>query len=164
MYEESYFMISSEELLGFLTHKLPYEQKIVSFVNRFGMQYYVNKFTDIPNLEDITIKVEGMEKYSKEIWDFCIRSAKKNNFSGPVTAHCFFAHKGSPSFGNHTDPDDVLIYCTEGIKTLYVNDKYYELRQGESVFIPADTPHEITNKYKSVMLSIGFERFLVDKL
>lgn len=157
-------MITSEELLGFLTQKLPYEQKIVSYVDRSGLQHYVDKFTDIPNLEDITLKVEGMEKYSKEIWDFCAYSAEIRNFKGPMTAHCFFAHSGSPSFGRHTDPDDVLIYCTEGIKTLYVKNEYYELRPGEAVFIEANTPHKITNKYKSVMLSIGFEKFLIEKL
>ena len=157
-------MINSEELLSFLTQKLPYEQRIVSYIDQSGLQHYVDKFTAIPNLEDITLKVEGMEKYSKEIWNFCVNSAEIRNFEGPMTAHCFFAHPGSPSFGRHTDPDDVLIYCTEGIKTLYVENEYYELRPGEAVFIKANTPHKITNKYKSVMLSIGFERFLVDKL
>lgn len=52
-------MITSEELLGFLTQKLPYEQKIVSYVDRSGLQHYVDKFTDIPNLEDITLKEIG---------------------------------------------------------------------------------------------------------
>lgn len=156
-------MITSEELLGFLTRQLPYEQKIVSYIDRSGLQHYVDKFTDIPQLANITLKVEGMEKYSSEIWNFLQKLSNKYNFKGPLTAHCFYAHPSSPSFGRHTDPDDVLIYCTEGVKTLFVEETYYELKEGESVFIPADTPHEITNKYKSVMLSIGFEKFMIEK-
>lgn len=157
-------MITSDELLEFLTQKLPYEQKIVSYVDRSGLQHYVNRFTEIPPLEDITLKVEGMEKYSQEIWEFCVQRALMQGFNGPVTAHAFLAKPNSPSFGKHTDPDDVLIYCVEGNKTLYVEDTYYNLRPGEGVFIKANTPHKITNEYASLILSVGFEKFFKDKL
>lgn len=157
-------MITSDELLGFLTQKLPYEQKIVSYVDQSGLHHYINKFTEIPPLDKITLKVEGMEKYSQEIWEFCIETANSRAFKGPVTAHAFLAKPKSPSFGWHTDPDDVLIYCVEGNKTLYVENTYYNLRPGECVFIKADTRHKITNEYSSLILSIGFEKFLKDKL
>jgi mannose-6-phosphate isomerase-like protein (cupin superfamily) len=157
-------MITGDELIGFLLHQLPYEQKIVSYVDSYGLQHQVNKFADIPDLKDITLKIEGMEKYSKEIWSFCKKIAQLKSFDGPVTAHCFYAHPQSPSFGIHKDLDDVMIYCVEGVKTLYVEDTYYELQQGESVFIQAGTPHEITNRHSSIILSIGFEKYMVDKL
>jgi quercetin dioxygenase-like cupin family protein len=157
-------MISSDELFGFLTHQLPYDQKIVSYINVSGLQHYVNKFTEIPPLNTVTLKVEGMERYSEKIWNLCRNFAQTHSFNGPITAHCFLAHTYSPSFGRHTDPDDVIIYCTEGIKCLYVEKTYYELQAGDSVYIPANTPHEIFNKYHSVILSIGFEKYMIDKV
>lgn len=157
-------MISSDELIEFLTHQLPYEQKIVSYIDKNGLQHYINKFSEIPSLNNITLKIEGMERYSSSVWSFCKEVSKELDFNGPMTAHCFYANPNSPSFGKHTDPDDVLIYCTEGIKTLFVEETYFKLNPGDSVFIPANTPHEITNEYKSVILSFGFEKFFIEKL
>ena len=38
------------------------------------------------------------------------------------------------------------------------------LEEGNKIFIPADTPHEAINTSDSLMLSIGFEKFLIDKI
>jgi mannose-6-phosphate isomerase-like protein (cupin superfamily) len=157
-------MISSEEVLAFIMQALPYEQKIVSYIDKNNLQHQANKFSDIPSLNEITLKLEGMEKYSKRIWDHCKLLATQKKFTGPVSCHLFLAQKGSPSFGRHTDPDDVTIWCTEGIKSLYVEDKRYDLRAGSYVSIPANTPHEIINEDDSVMLSFGFENYYIDKL
>lgn len=156
-------MISSDEVLAFIMQALPYEQKIVSYIDKNHFQHQANKFSDIHSLSEITLKLEGMEKYSKRIWDHCKLLAIQKNFTGPVSCHLFLAQKGSPSFGRHTDPDDVIIWCTEGIKSLYVEDKRYDLRAGSSVSIPANTPHEIINEDSSVMLSFGFENYYIDK-
>jgi len=88
-----------------------------------------------------TVKVEGLENFFQE--------------SG--TVHCYIAPKDAPSFNSHADPVDVRIKCLEGIKTLVVDGKPVELYPGESVFIPKGTLHQATNRYDSVMLSIGNE-------
>jgi mannose-6-phosphate isomerase-like protein (cupin superfamily) len=157
-------MISSDEVFAFITQSLPYEQRIVSYIDKNNLQHQANKFSDIPPLNEITLKLEGMEKYSKRIWEHCKLLSMQKMFSGPVSCHLFLAQKGSPSFGRHTDPDDVIIWCTEGIKSLYVEDTKYDLNPGSSVSIPANTPHEIINEHNSVMLSFGFEHYYIDKL
>lgn len=90
-----------------------------------------------------TVKVEGLEQHFVEYVS--------------KTVHCFIAPAGAPSFPEHQDPVNVEIKCISGTKTLNVAGKDIELQQGESVFIPANTLHRATNKYASVMLSIGYE-------
>lgn len=87
-----------------------------------------------------TVKVEGMEQY----------------FDMPTkTVHCYISPKDAVSFPPHIDPIDVEIKCLEGKKTLIVDGKDVELAAGESIMIPKDTIHQATNKYDSVMISIG---------
>lgn len=90
-----------------------------------------------------TVKVEGLENYFAEYL--------------PCTVHCYVSPAGAASFPDHQDPMDVEIKCLEGIKTLVVAGKEVELHPGESIFIPANTVHRATNKYASMMLSIGHE-------
>lgn len=94
--------------------------------------------------EKHTVKVEGMENYFSEYL--------------PNTVHCYISPAGAPSFPLHQDPYDVEIRCIEGTKTMIVEDTAIEIKQGESVLIPANTWHRATNEYSSVMLSIGYEK------
>lgn len=88
-----------------------------------------------------TIKIEDLEKDLPQFMS--------------TRVHCFISPEGSQSFGEHQDPMDVTIYCVVGIKTMIVDGKEIQIKSGESYFIPANTPHEATNKYRSVILSIG---------
>lgn len=90
-----------------------------------------------------TVKVEGLESHFKEYF--------------PRTVHCYIAPASAASFPEHQDPVDVEIKCLEGIKTMNIAGKDVEIPAGESVLIPANTPHRATNKYASIMLSIGYE-------
>ena len=63
----------------------------------------------------------------------------------------------------HTDPDDVIIYCIEGTKSLIVNNQYIKLQAGEEIFIPANTLHQALNEHHAFTLSFGLEKFLKDK-
>lgn len=91
-----------------------------------------------------TVKVEGLEHYFTQYL--------------PGTVHCFISPQGAVSFPEHRDPVDLEIKCLEGIKTMEVNGKEIDINEGESLFIPANTPHRATNKHASVMLSIGHEK------
>jgi hypothetical protein len=88
-----------------------------------------------------TVKVEGLENYLTQFQ--------------PKTVHCFIAKAGAPSFPEHTDLTDVTIYCIDGIKTMEVEGVEREIAKGDSIFIPVGTFHRATNKYDSIMLSVG---------
>jgi mannose-6-phosphate isomerase-like protein (cupin superfamily) len=90
-----------------------------------------------------TVKVEGLETYFTEYAD--------------STVHCYVSPKGAVSFNEHTDPVDVEIKCITGTKTMIVNSTEIEIAQGTSLMIPKNTLHRATNKYSSVMLSIGYK-------
>lgn len=156
-------MIQTNDVIEFLYNPLAYEQKLVSIINSKGEQIPLNSFAELYNEPNATVKIEGMERFNSTIFKRCEFYKLKYNHSGPVTCHMFIAKENSPSFGLHTDPDDVIIYCVEGSKTLSVDGKYIILNIGEEVFIPADTPHIAHNEHSAVTLSFGLEKFLIDK-
>ena len=90
-----------------------------------------------------TVKVEGLENYFTEHL--------------PNSVHCYVSPAGAASFNEHTDPVDVKIVCVDGTKTMEVNGEEIEIPAGKSITIPANTPHRATNKYRSTMLSVGYE-------
>lgn len=94
--------------------------------------------------EKYTVKVEGLEEYFSEYL--------------PNTVHCYISPKNAKSFPEHLDPIDVKIVCIDGTKTLKVKNENVILKKGESILIPANTSHQATNHYDSIILSIGYER------
>ena len=140
---------------------------MVSVIDDQSRQIVLSNLNELYQYSNTTIKLEQMEKYNEGIFQKCQELRTKYSHPGPVTCHAFLAFKGSKSFGVHTDPDDVIIECLFGSKTLYVatkNDRRHVLKQGEYIFIPANTEHEIINEEKSLILSFGFEKFYTEKL
>lgn len=156
-------MLKLNEVVEFIHNPLAYEQKLVSIINTKGEQILLSSFSELYSSEPSTIKVEGMEKFSRKVWNMSHYYALKHNHSGPVTCHAFIAKENSPSFGLHTDPDDVVIYCAEGVKTMEIDGEYIQLAPGQDVLIKANTPHKALNTHHSLMLSFGLEKFLKDK-
>lgn len=156
-------MITYDDVVEFIHNPLAYEQNLVSKINFKGEQIPLISFNELYSNEPHSIKVEGMERFSAAIWNECINLGKIYNHSGPVTCHAFIAYDNSPSFSMHTDPDDVIIYCCDGVKTMVINDKYTIIKKGESTYIPANTPHRALNEYAATTLSFGLEKFLKDK-
>jgi mannose-6-phosphate isomerase-like protein (cupin superfamily) len=156
-------MIDPFDVIQFLHNPLAYEQKLVSIINNKGEQIPLLSFSELYSDQQTTVKLEGMEKFNSNLYKKCEDYKVKYNHNGPVTCHMFIARSNSPSFGLHTDPDDVIIYCIEGKKTLSVDGEYVVLREGEEVFIPANTPHEAHNEFAAMTLSFGLEKFLSDK-
>jgi mannose-6-phosphate isomerase-like protein (cupin superfamily) len=111
-----------------------------------------------------SIKLEGMEKYSKEFFGKCKYYGDKYKHDGPVTCHLFSARAGDPSFPMHTDPDDVIILCCEGRKSMIVDGQYLFADEGEEIYIPAGMPHQALNEFSALTLSFGLEKYLKDKL
>jgi mannose-6-phosphate isomerase-like protein (cupin superfamily) len=157
-------VIDPFDVIQFLHNPLAYSQKLVSIINKKGEQIPLLSFSDLYADQEATVKIEGMEKFNQVLYDKCEEYKRKYNHNGPVTCHLFLARSNSPSFGVHTDPDDVIIYCVEGRKTLTVNNEYITLGEGEEVFIPANTPHAVQNDFSAMTLSFGLEKFLSEKM
>jgi len=140
----------------------PYEQQLVKNITLDGRQVTTASASDALTILENggAIKIEGMEKISKKVFD----ALKKFSHDGPITCHVFIAAQGAPSFPDHTDPDDVLIYVVDGVKTMVINHIDLPLNAGQSVMIKAGTIHRAINHRASVMMSIGFEKFIVEKL
>lgn len=156
-------MIKLDDVVEFIHNPLAYEQKLVSIINTKGEQILLSSFSELYNDPESTIKVEGMEKFSIEIYNKCQYLSLKYDHKGPVTCHAFIAKDGAPSFPLHTDPDDVIILCVEGTKKLLVNNEYILLEAGDDVYIPANTPHQAFNEMAAFTLSFGLEKYLKDK-
>lgn len=153
-----------DQIYEFLYNRLAYEQKLVSVINFDEKQILVESFGELNRFDKKTIKIEGMERFSKEIWDKCKHYALLYDHTGPVTCHAFLSTESSPSFPLHSDPDDVIIYCLNGIKTMLIDDDNFVIRCGEEVFIKSNTPHRAINTHSSIILSFGLENFLSEKI
>ena len=156
-------MITLSDVVEFLHNPLAYEQRLVSVINKKGEQIPLNHLQELYTYQDKTIKIEGMERYSLALYNKCNWYKVKYSHPGAVTCHAFIAQENSPSFKMHTDPDDVIIYCVDGEKSLIIDDKYITLKAGEEVFIPANTLHQALNEKSAFTLSFGLEKYLLDK-
>jgi len=159
-------MFSVYNLVEILYNKdlIPYEERIVSIIDDEGRNTVLESSLELSKYSHATIKIESLEKYNQEIFDYCKELALHYEHNGPVTCHAFYATKDAYSFPMHKDPDDVYMLCVEGTKTLIVGNDEVILNEGESIFIPANTPHCATNYYESLMLSFGLENFIQNKL
>jgi len=157
-------MISIGEFEEFIHNDFVYTQKLISVINEEGKQIFVDNLSELYKFNACTIKLEHMEIYSKEIYDYCKLLSSKYNNDLPVTCHVFRAFRQSLSFGLHTDPDDVILRCIWGKKRMSVNGKIVDLYADQEVFIPANTPHEALNDEESLMLSFGLEDFYKNKI
>jgi mannose-6-phosphate isomerase-like protein (cupin superfamily) len=159
-------MITTDQAYGFLSHTLLYEQKLVKAIDAQHLQHDVFNFGDLirHRANGSSIKVEGMERFSTEIFNQGRLYAKSYLHDGPVTCHMFISPAGSPSFPMHTDPDHVVIHCCEGIKRMQIVDSTIDIHPGSYVYIPYNTPHIALNEYDALTLSFGLERFLKDKM
>jgi hypothetical protein len=157
-------MIDLGEFEDFIHSELVYEQKIISVIDEESRQIFIDSISDLYKFYGCTIKLEQMERYSAVIYDYCELLINKYKHNGPVTCHAFRAFENSKSFGIHTDPDDVLIYCIWGKKKILVDGVLHILLPHDILFIPANTPHEAINEHESLMLSFGLEKYFIDRM
>lgn len=157
-------MITLYDFENFIYTDLVYEQKLISVINVDKNQIYLDNLRELYEYQSCTIKLEQMEKYNEEIFNHCQTLAKTHKHHGPITCHAFRAFRQSNSFGLHSDPDDVIMYCVYGSKKIIVDGIEHILKSQDSLFIPANTPHEAINEEESLMLSFGLEKFYIEKL
>lgn len=153
-------MISISEFENFIQNDIVYQQKLLYYIDELGREIRIENLGQLHSKFGLTIKMEGAEKLNRTLFNFC------NSFghSGPTSCHIFRSFPGSYSFPLHQDPDDVLLVLTEGTKDLIIKDTKITLNAGDRFFINANTPHQAINTSDSLLLSIGFEKFLFDKI
>jgi len=157
-------IFSTQDLDEIIFHPISYEQRMVSIIDNIGRQIFLHSVGELFQYPSHTIKVEGLEKYSKEIEKFICLLKEDYQHNGPVTCHAFKSFKNSGSFGVHTDPDNVFLLVVDGTKHMTYNNVTYELTKDQSLFIPANSPHCAINNEDSLMLSFGLESYFCEKL
>jgi hypothetical protein len=157
-------MITLEEFESFIHSDLIYEQKIISVIDKEGRQIFVDTLGELYKYPYCTIKVEQMEKYNNNIFKYGQLLSEKHKHYGPVTCHAFRSFRQSKSFGLHTDPDDVIIYCVSGKKKMIVDGLEYNMLPKDTIFISSNTPHQAINEDESLTLSFGLEKFYIEKV
>jgi len=132
---------------------------------------YKKYIKDHPNHTLVIRGIEGLDKKTHDNISYLIDDydyEKQFNFNSYFTAHLYIAKENSPSFLWHTDPDNVIIAVLEGEKRVYIRDNsekdYYDVSQGNYLVIPANTEHRVENLEPSKMLSIGYGKWLMDKI
>lgn len=153
-------LISVEELLS---SPYLYDQGLVKII-KGERSYDAYSFSDVLANADRPIKVEGFERFDQIVFDECERLAEHFDHSGPVTCHLFISPKDSASFPFHTDLDDVVVHMVKGQKLFESPSGDLVLSEGDSIYIPRGVEHRAINTDSSIMLSIGLERFLKEKL
>lgn len=158
-------MITICEYERLITSDLPYEQKIISIIDDFGRQIFLDNLGQLHSNFGKTVKIESMEKYNFSIYDYCNYLKMMYNHNGPVTCHLFKSYENSKSFDLHFDPDDVLLFNVFGEKNIaFENGEEVILKTNEVLFIPSGKKHKAINRKESLMLSFGLEKFFVEKI
>lgn len=156
-------MNNINEFEAFIGREFVYQHNLISVVQN-GQHHLVFSRSDLKKLYNgCTIKLEGLERYSKELAIKCAALKVYYDHLGPVTCHAYRAWPGSESFGLHTDPMPVFLEVIEGTKNMVINDQWHTLEAGDTIYIPANTPHEAINQDESLMLSFGLESYMVDQ-
>ena len=142
-----------------------YEQGMVKLIDN-GMTQTAHGLMDYLDYDAAgkVVKIEGYEKLSLKLATFCKEVAERFKHSGPVTCHLFISPKGSNSFELHTDPDDVILHMVQGTKMLENPEHGFLITAGDTLRIPKNVEHRAVNLHSSLMLSIGLEGWITEKL
>lgn len=142
-----------------------FEQNMVKMIDQYGRSLEAFNQADlICRSENLVTKIEGMEKLNAAWFNTFNLIAKERGHLGPVTCHLFQSKAGAKSFPLHTDPDDVIIVMLKGKKVFRNEGESISLTAGDFMLIPKNYPHEAVNTESNLMLSIGLESFIVEKL
>lgn len=156
--------LESLKLDEVLSSNYCFEQRLVFAVLADQTTVQVKSPKELESYPGATVKIEGMESLSREMFYACRRLGDSFHHEGPVTAHLFVGQAQSPSFPLHVDPDDIILQVLLGEKDLIVGDDVITIHPGEALFMPRNTPHQALNTKGSIMLSFGLENYTADKL
>ena len=133
------YVLSEEAFLYDRTFTIDKAGKDDIIVSDTYEEYYAKVQIKLAEQHD-TLKVEGIE----------LLSGWKHG-----TIHAFRYWENSPSFGEHTDPVHVIIEVKQGWKIMDIAGHRFNLAEGQTVDIPANTPHRALNEKEGLMFSYG---------
>jgi len=158
-------MFTKDQFLQIITSEIAYKQNMIYAIDEDGKEHLMKNYTDVLiHKEENSIKIERMEAYNSTIFGYCLELENIHEHVGPITCHLFYAQEGAYSFKEHSDPDDVIIHCCEGHKTMNVNGTPFTIGSGAELHIPANTLHQAFNESEALTLSFGLEKFIEDKI
>ena len=73
--------------------------------------------------------------------------------AGNVT---LFAFDAGQELSEHTAPFDALVHVVEGKAEITISGKYFQLKAGDAIIMPADAPHAVkaTRQFKMLLTMI----------
>lgn len=136
-----------------------YDNKEIFRIDENGLDHRCYATHDVLRTDSKdTIKFEGIERNPLFLHLWFVLKEQYMPGEREASIHLFSAKKDGYSFPDHTDPDDLIIYCVNGTKTMNVAGVDYEIKKGQGLIMPANVVHRATNQYDSIMLSIGFKK------
>jgi quercetin dioxygenase-like cupin family protein len=80
----------------------------------------------------------------------------KNVIKKPTGNISLFAFEKGEGLSEHTAPFDALLQVIDGEAKVTINGKPHELKAGESIIMPANSPHAVwaTERFKMVLTMI----------
>jgi mannose-6-phosphate isomerase-like protein (cupin superfamily) len=155
-------MHSINEFEAFIGQEFVYRHNLISVIQNGGHIHVHNHAELLKRYNGCAIKLEGLERYSRELAIKCAGLKILYDHPGPVTCHAYRSFPGSESFGQHRDPMPVFLDVIEGTKNMIVAGEWQTLQAGQTLYIAANTPHEAINQDDSLMLSFGLESYMID--
>lgn len=65
-----------------------------------------------------------------------------------------FAFDKGEEISSHKSDGDAFVTCLDGVGEITIDDKKYELHEGESIVMPAGHPHAVLGKEQFKMLLV----------
>lgn len=153
-----------EKILELLCTDRLYKEDLVKYIDHLGTMRSVHSFGHLRDIYQHTVKIEGMERIFREVFDIGQQLARETGHWGPVTCHLFWAKPGSYSFPEHTDPYDVYLSVVSGSKGMRINGEERTLTPADPmVHLPGSVPHQAVNHHESWMLSFGLDTFIAER-
>jgi len=138
-FEQFFEFILSEQCFNVCNVSVIDSEHRIQYVEQDNYWVYYGKISALI-AEKNTLKIEMYEK----IVDY-----------NEGTMHIFYNPIDGPSFEEHTDPVDVVIYCCDGNKILEIEGSTKLLNPGEQVEIPKGTKHRALNTQEALIFSYG---------
>ena len=106
--------------------------------------------TSIKTLAKRVLSLRNMIDYQE---DAIVSKTLVDRKTGTVTLFAFDKGQG---LSEHTVPYDVLIQILEGRARITIESKVLELKEGEAIIMPANSPHtvEAIEKFKMLLVLI----------
>lgn len=157
-------MLVNERILQLLFTDVLYKEELVKLIDDNGIMHTANSIVELRSNPTYTVKIEGVERIFRSIFDMGRQLGEEYAHRGPVTCHLFWAKPGSPSFNLHTDPYDVFLKVIEGTKVMEIDGTLVTLTPEDGLYrLKGSIPHRAVNKHESWMLSFGLDTFIDER-